>query len=379
MLAAGFLSIQVGAYYAGNHPFHADLGGLALEAWLVAALAMGALLLLRDSAPGIAAIGALLSILSSPSGLLLAALVALGGLATHAPENRRAVVRGSLALAALLVIYAAALAVYTVTTGIFDEMIGEWWRKYLVGRTIFGANPPGPVLGALGWWALLAGGVPAAGVLATAFQKDRIVRWLGLIVVLWLVLVVPSARKRIHEFLPVALIPMMISLRVVAGRSGRVANLAVPAALTLSAAASIALCRPQGSAPYVADREFGQRTLFLAGSERQAVEFSRILHSRFGALRNWTPGSPWTLARHTWVAYADRGFEPRADHEFFVGQGPPPLSGLEEVACVAGPDGRPVHWWARDESLLHEWERRAHARRTDASRFDFEMVRSGTP
>lgn len=147
MLATGYLSIQVAAYYASRHPFHADLGGLAFEQWLVAALAMGGLLLLRDGGPGLGAVAALLAILAFPSGMWLAGLIALGGLVTHGPENRRAIIRGSLALAALMLAYATLLVVYTVSTGIFREMAVEWWTKYSASRRFIGTVTPERILG----------------------------------------------------------------------------------------------------------------------------------------------------------------------------------------------------------------------------------------
>jgi hypothetical protein len=151
--------------------------------------------------------------------------------------------------------------------------------------------------------------------------------------------------------------------------------MAIPALLTLSVAGTIALCRPRPSDPYVADREFGRRTLFLAGTERQAIGFARVLHQRMDDVRAWRPGKAWTLAPRTWVHYADRGYEPLRRHEFFVGHGPPPVAGLFEIARIPGANGKPVSWWARDENALEVWKKETHPRRADASPFHFDLGR----
>jgi hypothetical protein len=382
-LAVGYLSLQVGAYYAGYHPFHGDLGCSPLEEWIVTGLAICAMVLLRDGAPGLAAIAALLSILAFPSGLMFVGLVGCAGLVAGPAETRRDVLRCGFALAAMLLVYAVLLVVAARAAGTFDSMIGEWWAKYFAGRARFAAETPERVLAALGWWALLAGGLPVLGLAAGLVRGDATSRWMSIATLAWVAFFALSPNKTIHYFFPVALLPVAAALRSVVGRAGFVPTLLVPGLLTLSATAAIALCRPRAVAPYVADREFGARSLFLAGSERQAVEFSRVLFHVMDPLWVWKPGRPWTIGHHTWVMYADRGFDTEREYDFCVGQGPPPRPGLTEVTSIPGPDGRPVTFWVRGgRATLREWKARTFPLRTELSRCNFEMppgARPGAP
>lgn len=374
MLAVGYLSLQVGAYYAGYHPFHGDLACSPLEEWAVTALAACALVLLREGAAGLAAVAALLSILTFPSGLMLAGLIGLGGLLSGERGDRRAVLRWGFALLALLAVYAVLLFVYTVTTGIFDAMIGEWWAKYFQGRARFAAEAPERMLVAAGWWALLAGGLPVLALPFGAFGPGRMARWLSVVTLAWVAFFLLSPNKNIHYFMPVALAPMAVALRLVAGGGDARRTLAAPALLTLSATAAIALSWPRPAPPYTADREFGRRTVFLAATERQAVDYSRVLFHVMDPLWKWQPGRPWTIGHHTWVMYAARDFDPSGDYDFWVGPGPAPRADLAEITRTTTPDGTRVTWWARGgRSALREWRERTYPLRTERSRFNFEM------
>jgi hypothetical protein len=322
MLVVGYLSMQVGAYYAGYHPFHGDLACSPLEEWMVTGLATCALLLVRDGAPVLAAIAAALSLLTFPSGLMVVGLFGLAGLVFS--DERRRIVKWGIALAAIVAGWAAFLVAYTLAQGTFGAMLGEWWTKYFEGRASFGAESPGRILRALGWYVLLAGGVPVAGYVVAAVRGDRMARWLAAAGAAWVAFFLLSPNKNIHYFFPVAFLPMAAALRTTAVTSGPGArrSLGFAAALTLSGIVCIALCRPAPVPPYTADREFGRATIFLAGSERQAVEYSRVLFNVADPLWRWRPGSPWTIGHHTWVMYADRGFEMEKDYDFYVGEGP---------------------------------------------------------
>lgn len=389
LLAAGFLSLQVGAYYAGYHPFHGDLGAVALDEWVAAALVMCGFVLLRDGAPGIAAIAALLASLAFPSGLPLSAFVGVSGLLVGDATQRRVILRWSLTLAVLVVVYALFVVAFTKANGTFDAMIREWWSKYFAGRARLGSDSPARMLRAVGWWALLAGGLPVAGQVLGLFARDRMSRWLALVALLWVAVFVLSPNKNIHYVLPVALIPTAVSLRLSFGITGLPSWLALrplsrlgqgllswlaPALLTLSVLGVIALSRPRTTAPYVADREFGRRSIFLAAGEREAVEFSHVLFNVMDALWKWRPDRPWVVGHHTWAMYADRGFDVAREYDFYVAQVPPPAAGLMEVTRINGTDGRPVVLWARGgRAALREWKRRVYPLRTEQSRFNFEM------
>ena len=95
ILAVGFLSLLVGAHYAGYHPFHGDLGCSPLEEWMVTGFAMIAVVLAAARMPKIAACAALLSILTFPSGLLWVALLGGAGALAGGHEHRGAVRNGS--------------------------------------------------------------------------------------------------------------------------------------------------------------------------------------------------------------------------------------------------------------------------------------------
>lgn len=375
VLVVGYLSLQVGAYYAGYHPFHGDLGCSPLEEWMVTGLAVCAVVLLRDGAPVLGAAAALLSILTFPSGLMLVGLLGAAGLVTAtSATDRRLALHGGVALVAMLAAYALFLGIWTGVQGTFGPMIAEWHAKYFAGRASFAAESPARILRALGWYTLLAGGVPIVGYAVAVWRGDRVGRWLALAGGVWVGFFLLSPQKNIHYFLPAALLPVATALRTVAGRD-RLASLGFPAVLTVSAIACIALSRPAPQPPYTADRDFGRRTIFLAATEREAVEYSRVLFNVAQPLWHWRPGSPWTIGHHTWVLYADRGFEMTRDYDFYVGPGPPPAEGLTEVTRITTPDGRSVALWARGgRAALREWKDRTYPLRTEQSRFHFEMA-----
>ena len=129
------------------------------------------------------------------------------------------------------------------------------------------------MLRAFGWFTLLAGGLPIVGFGLALWRGDRIGRWLAIAGGVWLAFFLLSPQKNIHYFMPIAFLPVATALRATAGR-GRLPSLVFPAALTVSAIACIVLCRPASQPPYTADREFGRRTIFLAASEREAVDYS---------------------------------------------------------------------------------------------------------
>lgn len=374
MLVVTYLSAQVGAYYAGYHPFHGDLGCSPLEEWMVTGLAMCAFLLLRANAPGLAAIAAFLSVLTFPSGLMFAGLVGVAGLIS-AGEQRGIVWRFGFSFAGLAVAYAALLVLYTVGNGTFDAMIGEWIDKYFAGRASFAAEPMTRKIASLGWFTLLAGGVSVLALPFAIVRGDRTARWLALIALFWVAFFALSPNKNIHYFMPAALLPMGAALRCAVGPGLRPAlSLGLAAALTLSAAICIAMCKPRIYPPYVADREFGEATLFLAGNEQQAVDYSKIIFNLTEPLWRWRPGRPWTIGHHTWVMYADRGYEVTRDYEFYVGRAPAPREGLKEITRLQVDDGAPVILWSpAGRAAIREWKAREFPLRVEQSRFNFEM------
>ncbi|MCA9750558.1 MAG: hypothetical protein KC591_00060, partial [Gemmatimonadetes bacterium] len=373
MFAVALLSAMVGAYYAGYHPFHGDLGCSPVEEWMVTGFAMAAFLLLEAGAPFLAALAALLSVLTFPSGLMFAGLVGVAGLLVSG-GRRRDVWKFGFGFAAMALAYAVLLVIYTKSNGSFDAMIGEWYEKYFQGRARFAAEPWLRKAKAAGWFALLAGGLPAVGMLGAIVRGDRVARHLGLLGLLWVAFFVMSPNKNVHYFMPAALLPMAATLRWLGAGGGAARDRWVAGVLTGSALAVIALCRPASVPPYVADREFGRKTLFLAGSEREAVDYSQILFQVSKPLWHWEPGDPWTIGHHTWVMYAERGYEPRPEHEFFVGQGPPPVEGLKEITRLAVRGGGTVTFWARDgRASLRTWREKTYPLRQDLSRFSFEM------
>ncbi|MGH2569581.1 MAG: hypothetical protein ACRDGR_00055, partial [bacterium] len=244
MLAAGYLSMQVGAYYAGYHPFHGDLGCSPLEEWIVTGLAMCAVVLARDGAPLLAAVAAFLSLLTFPSGLMLVGLLGIAGFvtATSAAE-RRVVLRWGIGLGALVAAWAVFLIAWASAQGTFGPMIAEWWAKYFEGRAGIASESPARMLRALGWFTLLAGGLPIVGFALAAVRGDRVARWLALAGGLWVAFFVLSPQKNIHYFFPAALLPVATALRTTAGRGGRASRL-FAAALGVSALACVVLCRP---------------------------------------------------------------------------------------------------------------------------------------
>lgn len=374
ILVAAYLSAQVGAYYAGTHPFHADLGAASLNEWAVTALAMCAFLLLRDGAAGLAAVAALLSILAFPSGLMLAGFIGVAGLIVGRFDERRVLWRFGLAMFAMLLVYAIVLVIYTVNTGTFDIMMGEWYTRYFRGGGDGGAESLSRMVAALGWFVLLCGGLPFAAVLAAPAGGDRVTRWMALVTLAWVGVFVVSPEKNVHSFLPAALLPMAVALRIAAGWSDRPRlSLGIAGALSTSAMICIVLCAPDPAPPYVADREFGKRTVFLARNERQAVDYSRVLRDVAPPIATWKPGDPWTIGPHTWVLYSSRrtGFD--RPYDFYVGSGPAPADGVTEVARVMTPSGEASLWVRGGIDTLHEWGKREYPLRARLSRFNFDM------
>ncbi|MGQ0720238.1 MAG: hypothetical protein ACT4PE_01550 [Candidatus Eiseniibacteriota bacterium] len=361
-----YLSVQVGAYYCGYHPVHGDLGSSPLEEWMVTALAVCAIVLLRDGAPALAVIPAFLSVLTFPSGLMFVALVGVAGVMSARGAQRREVIRWGLLLAAVLAVYAVSLVVQTKANGTFDAMIGEWHRKYFARRASFGAEEPARMAAAVGWYALLAGGVPVLGYLL-APRWDRVAKWLALLGVAWTLFFVLSPGKNVHYFLPSALLPAAVLLRCTSSRW-------VPAAVAASALTCIALCRPSSPEIYTADRQFGRRTLFLTNSYQEAVRWSHVIYNLVEYGPHWDPGKSWSIGHHTWVLYADRGFDVDGDYQFFVSDGPAPRPELTEITRLPLEGGKSAVLWSREgRATLRPWKDRTFATKRELSRFDFDM------
>jgi hypothetical protein len=378
VLVAAYLSMQVGAYYAGYHPFHGDLACSPLEEWMVTALAMCAVVLVRDGAPGLAAVAALLSILTFPSGLMVVGFLGVAGFVTATnAEERWTVFRWGTGLAALLGGWAAFLLVYTLAQGTFGPMIGEWYAKYFQGRASFGGENPERIVRALGWYTLLAGGLPVVGLVVAIWRGDRVGRWLALAGGAWVAFFLFSPAKNIHYFMPAALLPVATALRTTTSERKPRSSLAVAGLLSVSAIVCVMLCRPQSVPPYTADREFGRRTVFLAGTVRQAVDYSKVIFNLTEPLWRWRPGSPWTVGHHTWVLYADRGFDLDREYDFYIGEGPTPAPGLEEVTRISVPGGGSAALWARGgRAAIREWKAKTFPLRKELSRFNFDMALS---
>lgn len=363
-----YLSVQVGAYYCGYHPVHGDLGSSPLEEWIVTALAVSAVVLLRDGSPGLAVIPAFLSVLTFPSGLLFVGLVGVAGVVTAKGDERRQVLRWGAVLAGVLAVYAALLVVRTNANGTFDAMIVEWYTKYFARRASFGSEAPVRMAAAVGWYALLAGGVPVLGYLL-APRGDRVARWLALLGGAWTLFFVLSPGKNVHYFLPSALLPAAVLLRCTRVRL-------VPAAVVVSAAACIVLCRPSSPDVYTADRQFGRRTLFLTNDYQEAVRWSHLIYNLVEYGPRWDPGKSWSIGHHTWVLYADLGFDADRDYQFFVGQGPPPQPGLVEITRLPLEDGRSAVLWSPEgRATFRPWKDRTFRTKRELSRLHFDMAR----
>ncbi len=378
LLVVGYLSLQVGAYYAGYHPLHGDLGCSPLEEWLVTALAFGAMLLVRDGAPTLAAASAFLSAISFASGLPLIGVVGLTGLVFLAGPDRRTLLRTGLAFGAILLAWTAFVIVHGLMSGTLGPVLGEWWAKYFAGRGAVANESPARMLRALGWWALLAGGLPAVGLPLGLFRGDRTAKWIAAAGGVWVAFFVLSPNKNIHYFFPAAFLPMAAALRATAAATHRPPRLALgfAGALAVSAAISIALCRPAPVAPYVADREFGAKTFFVATTEREAVGYTGVLFNLTTPLSHWKPGRSWTIGRHTWVMYSDRGAAPDPGHtyDFYVGRFAPPVEGLREITRVGLPGGGTVALWSHGgRADFRVWKDRRFPLRRDLNRFNFEM------
>jgi hypothetical protein len=370
VLAAGYLSLQVGAYYAGYNPFHGDLGSSPLEEWAVTALAFCAVVLIRDGSPRLAAGAALLSLLTFPSGLMLVALLGFGALVFASREQRGVVLHAGAALAILVTLYAVFLVLLTLARGTFGAMLGEWYAKYFAGRASFGEEDPRRIAEALGWFVLLCGGLPALGFLTAFARGERVARWLATAAALWVGFFLLSPGKNIHYFMPAALVPVALVLRSRLGREWFVSAVLVVSILTC-----IVLCRPRVVTPYTADREFGRRTLFLARSEREAVDCSRVLFNLTKPLWTWRRGDPWSIGHHTWVLYADRALVPERDYDFYVGLvRPAAVAGLIEITRVNLPSGpSAVLWSPGGRAAFREWKLKEYPLRDDLSRFNFRM------
>lgn len=377
VMLVGYLSLQVGAYYAGYHPVHGDLGCSPLEEWAVTGLAMCAFVLLRDGAVVTSAVAALLSILTFPSGLMVVGLVGVGGLVSGGGERRRAVIRWGFVLAGMIALYALFLVIYTRANGTFGPMIGEWYEKYFARRGNFASESPLRMVRALGWYTLLAGGLPVAGY-ALAWRAGRTARWMALSGGIWVLFFLLSPDKNIHYFLPAAFLPLAVTLRVFAGGGeGRLRT--AGSLMAASVLTCILLSRPAVQPPYTADRDFGRRTVFLAGSEREAVQYARVLYNLVHPLQRWMPGGTWTVGVHTWVMYADRGYELDRDYDFYVGQGPPPVDGLTEVSRIRLAGGGTAKLWSPGgRAAFREWKERTFPAKRDQSRFNFEMPAPAT-
>lgn len=364
ILLTGFLSLIVGAQYAGYHPFHGDLGCSPLEEWIVTGFAMSAIVLARDGMPRLAALAALLSMLTFPSGLMLVGLLGIAGLVFGDREARQSVWRTGLWLGIFVVVYAVALALFTMSRGTFGPMIAEWRAKYFAGRASFGAEHPGRILQAAGWTTLLCGGLSIFGLVLAWIRGDRIARWLAAAALAWIAFFLLSPSKNVHYFMPVALLPVVAALR--AGAPSWL--------LTASTLVCVVLVWPKSVPPYTADREFGEHTVFLEEDLRAAVDDSMVLYNLAEPLWKWKPGDGWTLGHHTWVVYAKYSETPSHEPQFYVGRGTPPRGELQEVTRIPVGNGQSATLWSpRGREDWREWRDLRYPLKRDLSRFNFDM------
>jgi hypothetical protein len=200
-------------------------------------------------------------------------------------------------------------------------------------------------------------------------RGDRVAMWLALAGGAWTLFFVLSPGKNVHYFLPSALVPAAVLLRCASSRW-------VPAAVVVSAAACIALCRPSSPEVYTVDRQFGRRTLFLTNDYREAVRWSHVIYNLVEYGPRWDPGKSWSIGHHTWVLYADRGFDVDRDYQFFVGEGPPPRPGLVEITRLPLGGGRDAILWSPEgRATFRPWKERTFETKRRLSRFDFDMSR----
>ena len=364
ILATGFLSLVVGAQYAGYHPFHGDLGCSPLEEWIVTGFAMSTIVLARDGMPRLAALSALLSILTFPSGLMLVGLLGIAGLAFGDREARRSVLRTGLWLGIFLAAYAVALALFTMSRGTFAPMMAEWRAKYFAGRASFGAEHPARIVRAAGWTTLLCGGLSIFGLVLAWIRGDKTARWIAAAALVWIAFFLLSPSKNVHYFMPVALLPVVAALR-----SGAPSWL-----LAASTMVCIVLVWPNRVPPYTADREFGEHSIFLEEDLRAAVDDSMVLYNLAEPLWKWEPGDSWTLGHHTWVVYARYSETPSREPQFYVGRGTPPRGDLQEITRIPVGNGESATLWSRrGREDWREWRDLRYPLKRDLSRFNFDM------
>ncbi|HET9887681.1 MAG TPA: hypothetical protein VFR10_09215, partial [bacterium] len=379
VLLTGFLSLVVGAQYAGYHPFHGDLGCSPLEEWMVTGFAMATIVLARDGMSRVAALSALLSILTFPSGLMLVGLFGIAGLMFGDREARQSVLRTGLWLAAFVASYGVALTIFTISRGTFAPMMAEWRAKYFAGRASFGSEDLARIVQAAGWTTLLCGGLSMLGLLYAWIRGDRIARWLAAAALVWITFFLLSPSKNVHYFMPMALLPVVAALRS-----------SVPSwLLTASTLVCIGLVWPKRVPPYTADREFGERTIFLEEDLRAAVEDSKVLYNLAEPLWKWKPGDGWTLGHHTWVVYSKYSEIPSRDPQFYVGRGSPPRGDLQVITRIPFTRPPPVPlgseplriqdpgaatlWSPHGREDWRKWRDLRYPLKRDLSRFNFEM------
>ncbi len=373
ILAVGLLSMLVGAYYAGYHPFHGDLGCSPLEEWMVTGFALAAVVLVRDGMPALAALAALLSILAFPSGLMWVALLGGAGVLVGGRAHRGDALRTGAWLAAIAGVAAAAILLHAQSNGSLGPMLAEWKTKYFAGRADFTAESPGRALEALGWFALLSGGVAVLALPLAIVRGDAIARWLALSASLWVGFFLLSPAKNIHYFMPAALLPAVCALRL-AARGTCWRSRAAPLVLALSALVVIVLSWPKRVPPYTADREFGRATLFLAATEREAVDMSQVIYNLTGPLWKWRRGHPWSIGPHTWVKYADFDPAPGKTYDFVVAHAASLDPALVEITRAPLPGGgTAVLASARGRDAWRAWRDLTFPLRRDLSRFHYDL------
>jgi hypothetical protein len=243
ILVTGFLSMQVGAWYAGHDPGPGDLGGLPRTQWQATALALGALLLLRDRTPPLAALAGLLATAVFPVGSLLVGLLVIAGIAFGSAPDRQTMGRAGIVFAGALTGLALAFTVRAAVTGTWDLRMPE--GPSALGRETGVGGAVGRIGSALGTFGILGGGLALAGLPLALWRGDRMARLLASVGAVWALGVLATPARGVHLFLPIALLPLAAALRTAAVVSRRRRGaLLLAGALTLSALACIVLSRP---------------------------------------------------------------------------------------------------------------------------------------
>jgi hypothetical protein len=301
------------------------------------------------------------------AGLPLALLLLFSRYISDRPALKE-ISMDTIAFAVPWVVYQILVVIYMVYYPMGPPDTIKFGLSGMFARYGFGFNAIA-TLSLLKKFLLASGFLPAFGLIFL-LNKDRIARISGLTVVGYLFVLTAFGRVHSHYLIPIALLPIIVSLRGLQNLTVRFRTF-----LAFGLAASLiiisVLTFPAGYKPNTTYREFGSHTLMLFDTYPEAVGAAEPFTELFGAgiiyryrlsssgmVNTKMPlteifgttapipdsGIPWGMGHHTWVLYSDKEANPGKQYLQILAPVKRPFEAPRNYRRLEGENGRALFY-----------------------------------